>query len=80
MTRVSSSSELRLLGGFNVRTPFFDMIVEDYCGLSLSELIKMEESDYETESFWTEMDVEPTKLQKVLIEMLHLASLRGGEC
>lgn len=79
MTRVLSSSESKFLAGLNLRGPLFDNLVEDYCGISLSELMKKEESDYETEDFWTETDLEPTNLQKVLVEMLHLAYTRGEE-
>ena len=79
MTRVLSSSENVFLTGLNLGTSLFDNIIEDYCGVSISELMKMEESDYETGHFWTETDLEPTKLQMVLVEMLHLASVRGGE-
>ena len=57
----------------------FDHIVKDYCGITLSELVIKEDSDYETGSFWTGMNIEPTLLQKTLVEMLHLAYTKGGE-
>ena len=62
-----------------LRNPSFDHIVKDYCGITLSELVIKEDSDYETRSFWTGINIEPTLLQKILVEMLHLAYTRGEE-
>lgn len=68
-----------LAGKTDIQDPSFDCIVKDYCGITLSELVKKDDSEYETRVFWTEAETEPTIFRKVFVEMLHLAYTRGGE-
>ena len=68
-----------LSGKPGIRNPPFDCIVEDYCGITLSELMKKDDSEYETVTFWTEAKTEPTIFEKMLVEMLHLAYTRGED-
>ena len=80
MTPMSSSGSSSSAGNLSIQNPSLDCIVEDYCGITISELAKKNDSDYETGLLWTEMKAaKPTVLEKMLVEMLHLAYTRGEE-
>lgn len=80
MTRVSSSEDSGSAGNLSIQNPSLDRIVKDYCGITISELAKKDDSEYETGPLWTEMKTgRPTALDKMLVEMLHLAYTRGGD-
>ncbi|WP_421908786.1 hypothetical protein [Methanolacinia petrolearia] len=80
MTRVLSSGDSGFAGNLNIQNSSLDRIVEDYCGITISELAGKGDSEYETGLLWTEMKAaKPTVLEKILVEMLHLAYTNGGE-
>ncbi|MBN1431272.1 MAG: hypothetical protein JW931_00705 [Methanomicrobiaceae archaeon] len=61
--------------------PEIDAIISHYCGISLSEIMAGKEDSFETGSLWSESDAGATAtgFEKALVEMLHLAFMRGGE-
>jgi len=59
--------------------PEIDAIVSQYCGVSLSEIMAGDENLLETGSLWNELNSGATCFEKALVEMLHLAYMRGGE-
>ncbi|WP_157199015.1 hypothetical protein [Methanolacinia paynteri] len=80
MTHALSSRDSGLAGTLNIQNSSLDRIVEDYCGITINELAGKDFSDYETGLLWSEMKAaKPTTLEKMLVEMLHLAYTRGEE-
>ena len=76
--RGEKTEEISIYSSFSCAESEFKSLIADYCGEKILENIRKKDYIFKTEGIWNDSGINPTYEYRVLIELLHLAYMKGG--